>query len=64
MENFSCWNFNSKLQLKKKLGNMKDFPYKGNKVPVQLHVALLSLRLSTAPSVSFSLHNNIYICNR
>lgn len=30
MENFSCWNFNSNLRLKKKMGNMKNSPYKVN----------------------------------
>lgn len=31
MENFSCWNFNSNLRLKKKKsGNMKNSPYKVN----------------------------------
>lgn len=31
MENFSCRNFNSNLRLgKKKLGNMKNSPYKVN----------------------------------
>lgn len=65
MENFSYWNFNSKLQLKKILRNMKNFPHKGNTGSCATACCtIVAEAINSSICCSFSLHNKIYTCSR
>lgn len=65
MENFSCQNFNSKLQVKKKLRNMKNFPYKKNTGSCATACCTIVIEaINSSICFVFLLHNKIYISNR